>query len=273
MNEKDRVKIDLDMSNGCSTSSIHELTAIMHKMKNGNFKTIDSLKIKCQQNQELQEQQEKMRIHLLKEVINTLEEERKIISRELLDKISQSLISLLLGLKLIQEVDDINMSKKLASNFREVICKTIEDIQCFSYKLRPSALDDLGLCVALKRYVKELSSYNGINIEYDQQDCKDIRLSPAVEITVYRIVQEALNNVIRHARAKNVRISFKNNHNNIETIIEDDGNGFDFNALPKNQECLGLFGMKERASLVGGILLIDTKPGRGTKIFLKVPRE
>gem|GEM_PF-2167434 len=248
---------------------IQQLGNIFNKM-------MESLQANWKRNQELQEkleEKEKMRLHLLKKIIVTQEEERKRISRELHDETSQSLTSLMLGLKLIHEADDISEVRKLASNFREIIYKTLEEIQWLSYELRPSALDDLGLEAALKRYIKELSQHADINIEYELHHCKNIRLISVIETTVYRVVQEALTNVIRHAGAQNVKVSLKCDDKNMEVIVEDDGKGFDFTALQKEHQTLGLFGMTERATLVGGELIIDTESGKGTKVILRIPLE
>lgn len=242
----------------------------------GNFfnKMMDSLQANWQKNQELKaqlEEKERMRLYLLQRIITTQEEERKRISRELHDETGQSLTGLMLGLKRIQEADDINEVRMLAGDFRAIIHKTLEEIQWLSFELRPSALDDLGLYAAINRYVKELSRYADLNIEYEQQKCKDIRLNSIMETTVYRVVQEALTNVIRHAEAQNVKVSLKCDHNNIEAIIEDDGKGFDYTILQKDQQALGLFGMTERALLIGGELVIDTAPGKGTRLILRIP--
>jgi signal transduction histidine kinase len=177
----------------------------------------------------------------------------------------------MLGLKRIQEADDINEVRKLASGFREIILKTLEEIQWLSFELRPSALDDLGLYAAIHRYVKELSRYSGINIEYVPQNFKDKRLGSVVETTVYRVIQEALTNVVRHAEAQYVKVAIQCGDNNLEVIIEDDGKGFDYTILQKDHHALGLFGMKERATLVGGELIIDTSPGKGTRLVLRIP--
>jgi len=248
---------------------IQQLGNIFNKM-------MESLQANWKRNQELQEkleEKEKMRLHLLKKIIVTQEEERKRISRELHDETSQSLTSLMLGLKLIHEANDINEVRKLATNFREIIYKTLEEIQWLSYELRPSTLDDLGLEAALKRYIKELSRHADINIKYELHHCKNIRLISVIETTVYRVVQEALTNVIRHAEAQNVKVSLKCDDKNMEAIVEDDGKGFDFAALQKEQQTLGLFGMTERATLVGGELIIDTESGKGTRVILRIPLE
>ncbi len=194
---------------------------------------------------------------------------------ELHDETSQSLTTLLLVAKLIQETDDLSEVHKLAGNMREIIYKTLEEIQRLSYELRPGTLDDEGLYTNLRNYIQNLSRYTDLNIEYNLQACKslDIGLTPAVKTMIFRIVQEALTNVIRHAEAQNVKVLFRCNNRTIEATIEDDGRGFDLASLQKDRQALGLSGMTERASLAGGELLIETGPGKGTSVILKIPRE
>jgi len=237
-------------------------------------KMMGSLQTNWKKNLDLQKQLEEkeiMRIHLLQKIIVSQEEERKRIARELHDETSQSLTSLMLGLKLIHQSDNLEEVKSLSSNLREVLYNTLEEIQWLSYELRPRALDDLGLSAALKRYVEELSRHAEMDIAYDMDGCKDIRLSPIIETTVYRVVQEALTNITRHASAQKVKVFLACTDRNMLAIIEDDGKGFDLNAIQKEQQSLGLFGMNERATLVGGKLSIDTAPGKGTKITLVIP--
>jgi signal transduction histidine kinase len=221
------------------------------------------------------DEKETMRAHYLEKITSILERERKRISMELHDETSQSLTTLLLVAKLIQETDDLSEVHKLAGNMREIIYKTLEEIQRLSYELRPGTLDDEGLYTNLRNYIQNLSRYTDLNIEYNLQACKslDIGLTPAVKTMIFRIVQEALTNVIRHAEAQNVKVLFRCNNRTIEATIEDDGRGFDLASLQKDRQALGLSGMTERASLAGGELLIETGPGKGTSVILKIPRE
>ena len=243
----------------------------------GNFfnEMMESLQANWEKNRELQnklEEKEKMRVHLLQKIIVSQEEERKRISRELHDETGQSLTSLLLGLKLIQQADSTEKAKELTKNLREIIYKTIEEIQWLSYELRPSALDDLGLEVALRRYVSELSQHAKINIELKMVNCKGMRFSSIVETTIYRVVQEGLTNVIKHAKANNVKVLVHCSARSMDVKIEDDGVGFDIHDIEDDQQkSLGLFGMKERAFLIGGNLVIESAPGKGTRISLKIP--
>lgn len=245
----------------------------------GNFfnKMMESLQANWEKNQELNlklEEKEKIRNHLMKKIIVSQEEERKRIARELHDETGQSLTSLMLGFKLIKQAESLDKAQELAKNLREITYKTIEEIQWLSYELRPSALDDLGLDVALKRYISELSQHADIEIEFELDSYKGVRLSTVVETTIYRVVQEALTNVIRHSGADQVKVLLQCDFQQMNVIIEDNGVGFDLEQAEKDQQKnLGLFGMKERAVLVGGELFIHTAPGEGTRIMLSIPLE
>ncbi len=215
---------------------------------------------------------ENKRNQLLETIIVSQEEERKRISRELHDETGQSLTSLMLGLKLIQEAESLQKAKELSNNLREIVYKTIEEIQWLSYELRPSTLDDLGLLVALRRYIDELTQHKGVIIDFEIDNFLKNRLNAAVETTFYRVVQEALTNVIRHAKANKIKVQLGSNSHNLYAVIEDDGVGFDLEQMEKGQQKnLGLIGMKERAALVGGELLIHTAAGEGTRITLTIP--
>ncbi len=240
----------------------------------GNYHIIKRFRESRQQNRELRQElreKEKMRSHLLEKVITSQEDERKRIARELHDETSQSLTSLMLGLKLIQQSDDLDQVKEMSGALRDTIQRTLEEIQRISFELRPSALDEFGLDAAIKRYVSELSSHLGVDIEFDLEECKKIRHNPVVETAVYRVVQEALTNAIRHSGAGNFKVWLRCNNDYLEAVVEDDGKGFSLIEEMGKRESLGIFGMKERAALVGGDLFIHTGPGKGTSVRLKIP--
>ncbi len=215
--------------------------------------------------------------HTLEDVFEIQEEERRRISRELHDETGQSLTSLLLGLKLIQQAESLEKARELAENYREVLHHTIEEIQWLTYELRPRALDDLGLEAALKRYIKGFARQAGVEVGLEISGCDKVPLGPAVETTLYRVVQEALHNAIKHADAKNIRVMLSCSAGNLQAVIEDDGTGFAAKEAGETEEDrqkkLGLVGMKERAALVDGALTIETAAGKGTRIALQVPLE
>jgi signal transduction histidine kinase len=138
--------------------------------------------------------------------------------------------------------------------------------------LRPTALDDLGMTAALSHHVDEWSEQNGIAADFCSRNCEE-RLSTHIETTVYRIVQEALTNIARHAEARTASVILERRRDSVVLIIEDDGHGFD----PSNQEPVdgrrhfGLVGIRERAALVGGSATIESSATTGTSVFVKLP--
>ncbi len=217
------------------------------------------------------------RAQALENVIEIQEAERQRISRELHDETGQSLTSLLLGLKLIQQAENLEKARELAADYREILHQTIEGIQWLTYELRPRALEDLGLEAALKRYIDGFARQAGVEVGLETSGCDKVSLNTAVETTVYRVVQEALHNVIKHADAKHVRVMLSCSVGNLHAVIEDDGTGFAAKQAGETgedrQKKLGIVGMKERAALVGGALNIDAAAGKGTRIALQVPLE
>ena len=216
---------------------------------------------------------EKMREQLLGRLINAQEDERKRISRELHDETSQALTSLKVGLKLVEESADAAQVRKKLTELRALATQTLENVHQLAVELRPSLLDDLGLIAAIQKYTEEYSTEMNINVDSHVSGFGEQRLPPEIEVTVYRIFQEALTNIVKHAEASNVSVVLSCHDSSLVVIIEDDGKGFDVNAVISSTDGkkLGLFGMYERASLVGGKLTIESQPGAGTTIFLDIP--
>lgn len=243
----------------------------------GNFfnRMMNSLQKNWEQNLKLQkslEEKEKNRVKLLQKLITVQEEERKRIARELHDGTSQSLTSLMLIVRAIQQSNNLEEVRKLAETYREVLYNTLEEIKKISYELRPVTLDKLGIDEAIKRYIRDLTAHIDINIVYDNEECKFSSLDQEIETTVYRIVQEAITNAIRHARPKNIDVILRSDDQFVEVTIKDDGVGFELEEVQDNWENgLGIPGMMERVSLLKGELSIDTAPGQGTLIKIKLP--
>lgn len=216
---------------------------------------------------------EQMRQKLLNKVINAQEEERKRIARELHDQTGQSLTSLVVGLKVLETHSSPETQKSIA-DLKLLTNKTLTEIHNLSIELRPSSLDDLGLIAALRQYTKEYTGKFGIEIDFQAIGLEGKRLPPTVEIALYRIVQEALTNVVKHAAATKVSVLIKPRDTSIVTIVEDNGKGFDVKEVfssSKIEHRLGLYGMQERASVIDGVLTVESTPGVGTTIFVEVP--
>ncbi|HHU76322.1 MAG TPA: HAMP domain-containing protein [Firmicutes bacterium] len=236
---------------------------------------MSSLQRNWEENLKLQanlEEKEKNRLKLLKKLIFVQEEERKRVARELHDGTSQSLTSLMLILKAIQKSEDLEEIRKLAETYRGVLYNTLEEIQKISYELRPMTLDKLGIDEAIKRYIGDLAQHSDINIVYDNKECVFASFDQEIETTAYRIVQEALTNAVRHAQPQNIEVVLRSDDQGVEVIVKDDGLGFEVEKVTQNWEnALGILGMMERASLLRGELKIDSAPGRGTTVILRLP--
>jgi signal transduction histidine kinase len=171
--------------------------------------------------------------------------------------------------------------RKLCENDKQLSAK-VDDVQTIAkrvdhavdflaWELRPSVLDDLGLTAALKKYVEEWSQYSGVTAELVILSKKAMRFSSETDTNLYRIVQEALNNIHKHAKAKKVGVLLDKRDGSIILNIEDDGIGFNPKSEKNRGKGLGLVGMQERAALVGGSVEIESAPKKGTTIYVRVP--
>ncbi len=218
-------------------------------------------------------QRDKERGNLLGKIIKTQEEERRRIARELHDQTGQALTALMVGLKMLEKEGHRDIGARI-NDMRHLIAQTLDGVHNLALELRPSSLDDLGLTSVLNQYTKEYADKFGISTDFQTIGFDQHRLSPETEIAIYRIVQEALTNVVKHAEAKKVSVILEVRDSSIVAIVEDDGKGFDHkrdSGLTDTQNQLGLYGMYERAQLIGGSITIESQPGRGTTVFVEVP--
>jgi signal transduction histidine kinase len=155
-------------------------------------------------------------------------------------------------------------------DLRQLVVQTLEDVHNLARELRPSILDDLGLEAAVERCVQEVNGRWSGEVDLVMIGMDNVRLPSPVETAVYRIIQESLTNVVRHAEARHASVLLERRSGRLRTIIEDDGKGFDLQAAA-HSERLGLYGLRERAELLNGTLTIETAPGQGTSIFVEVP--
>jgi PAS domain S-box-containing protein len=223
--------------------------------------------------QKLQEA-EILHSHLLDKIMTAQEEERRRISRELHDEIGQSLTSLLVGLRAAEDEMGQGGISGRVSDLRKITGNTLQEVQRLARGLRPSVLDDFGLEEAVARYAADFTSTYGIQVDVAQDGGIRDRLPPAVETALYRIVQEALTNVGKYANAATVSILLQRNPDQVQLIVEDDGQGFDTQVIlqrPVAGAHLGLHGMRERAALLNGSISIESSPGTGTTIYVNIP--
>lgn len=212
-------------------------------------------------------QQEGLRSRLIEQVMTAQEEERRRIARELHDETGQSLTALLVGLRTIEGSQTAAQAVELAQRLRETTAQTLINVGRLWRGLHPGVLDDLGLAAAVTRHAEEFAQANRIAVNVQTEGLDADGLSPLIEATVYRVLQEALTNVARHAGARNVSVRLVRGAGSVELCVQDDGTGF----KPGNTGRLGLRGMRERAALLGGSLEVESEPGAGTTIMARIP--
>ncbi|MBU0704992.1 MAG: GAF domain-containing protein [Chloroflexi bacterium] len=221
-------------------------------------------------------QKEILRGQLLRKVITAQEDERKRIARDLHDRTGQALTSLLIGLRAMEKSNSLDQVQALTTDLKLVVALALDEVHSLALELRPSVLDDLGLVPALTRYAQSCPVRLGFQVDFVTSGMNDQRLPPEVETTLYRITQEALTNVARHADANQVSVLLQRRRGTIILVIEDDGEGFDVAqvmASLEKQDRLGLYGVEERASLVGGKMIVESSPNTGTTITVEIPLE
>jgi len=215
---------------------------------------------------------------LLQHALTTQEEERKRIARELHDETSQALTSLTLSLQAIigmvemKGIGAAELIEKLKTTHSYVVHAGNEVVKLMK-ELRPTLLDELGMPAAINRYAKDTLQAQGINVSVEFIGI-DQRFPPEVEVTLFRVAQGAIGNILEHSGAKNVSIKLECNSSECTLRIEDDGKGFNVKKLTRvdpSGRGAGVFTMKERVRLVGGSCRVDSQPGQGTKVMAKVP--
>ena len=208
---------------------------------------------------------------LIRRLVTAQEDERARIARDLHDSMGQELTALQLALERHHEACSTPGSGDSLAEALSITQRLGRDIDFLAWELRPSELDDLGLAVALPRFVETWSAHVGIQAECRLNGFDGSHLAPQVEVAFYRIVQEALNNVAKHAHATRADVVLSISNGDAVLVVEDDGAGFDTTDPAVKSSGLGLTSMRERASLVGATLDIDSSPGKGTAVFLRAP--
>jgi PAS domain S-box-containing protein len=213
----------------------------------------------------------------LRQVLQAQEEERKRLARELHDDASQQILLLTHGIDNIAYKVERYSPQELKNELGrlyELSQQTYQNIKRYAQALRPSILDDLGLVSAIKWLAEETHKLSGIDIEVNTDIIP--LLSPETQLVLFRIVQEALNNVYRHSGASEATVTVRRQGDEIRVTISDDGKGFELPAQLSefaSQGKLGLTGMAERVQLIGGQLDVSSQEGKGTTVMVRVPRE
>ena len=251
-----------------SEISARELAEENERLKD----TFDALKIEGAQLLELGRERDM----LMHRIITGQEDERKRIARNIHDHLGQQLTALRFALSLMKQQSgdggpEIEESIAKAQSIAE---KLDQEVDYLSWELRPAEIDDIGLEEALKTLIREWTRHYGIEARFHGVGMTGTRLEHDTEINLYRIVQEALTNISKHAEASRVVVFLEKRGENVVLIVEDNGIGFDVAAKEKISALdrgMGIFGMYERAALVGGKIEIESTPSNGTSIFVRIP--
>jgi signal transduction histidine kinase len=218
-----------------------------------------------------QKEAEATRLDLTKRLMFAQDEERRRIARELHDEAGQSLSALVVGLRAIEEQAITSDVQSAAQALQRVAAQTVDNVGRLARGLHPSVLDDVGLVAAARRYAGDYARSFGIPVELAVEGLDAQPVPPLMATSLYRILQEALTNVARHARARKVVVGLTGDGSTLELLVRDDGVGFAGVAGLSETAGLGLHGMRERVTLLGGSLEIDSRPGHGTIVRARIP--
>ncbi len=221
------------------------------------------------------ERAEQARQLLLRQIVTAQEEERRRISRELHDQMGQDLTVLMLGLKALRDAapGDSSLHERVEP-LQSLATRIGREVRTLALQLRPSALDELGLIATLTNDVEQWSARTLIAVDFHTTGLESQRLPSAIETALYRLAQEALTNILKHAQATSVSLIIERRVDAIHMIVEDNGLGFDVAAVRDRahiEHRLGLVGMDERVAQLGGVLTLESAPGSGTAVFIRIP--
>lgn len=212
---------------------------------------------------------------LTRRLFHAQENERRKIARDLHDDVAQNLSFLKISVDNLvsPDLDPEDPFREKTSLISEQLRSTIQAIRNIAYDLRPPELDRLGLVRTAYRFCEEFGLRHKVRVDFQSAGMDTIDRNPDLEINVYRMIQEAMNNIARHANADQVAVRLTLSHPHILVRVEDNGKGFDLARLSAEDmdTCMGLSGMEERVSLLGGKFRIDTRPGKGTKLYAEIP--
>ncbi len=250
---------------------IGQLSAAFHTMRQEIARSRDEMLLRYEEAKE----REELRGQLLSRVISAQEEERKRIARELHDEYGQTLTGLIMSIESLENMvtpQQPQFQEKLADT-KSLLFRALEDIRRLTVELRPSLLDDLGLVAAIRAHIRGYIEDAGINVQFDSNGVNQ-RLSPVIETALFRIIQEATHNVIKHAQASNIDIKLETRDSNIAVTVADDGCGFDVDAFFRARtetKSLGILGIQERTALLGGVFSVKSNVGQGTSLRVEIP--
>jgi|DewCreStandDraft_4_1066084.scaffolds.fasta_scaffold13586_6 signal transduction histidine kinase len=229
-------------------------------------KMAESLEIK---EKELAEK-EKIRVKLMEKIISSQEEERARLSRELHDTVNQLFSSIKISLQSFQNICQTEKLKNKFKKIKDIINQAIDEIHHISLELRPPILRDFGLFRAVRKYLNDFQKYYKIKTSMKTNFNEDLRLNEKIELSLFRIIQEALTNIYKHSNATEAEVKFFLKKDILNLIIQDNGQGFQKTVHGNDVKHLGVIGMKERINIIGGKINIISKLGQGVKICISI---
>lgn len=225
-------------------------------------------------------EKETLRGQLLEKIITAQENERQRLARELHDEAGQALTSLKFSLRNLERVKNPASARSQLQSLRDFVGQIQKDLHDLALELHPPALDELGLVAALQNFATRYARHTELLVEFQtlgmgaEENYNDLDISPQIAVAAYRLVQEALTNVARHARAQKISILLEHKDNQIFIIVDDDGDGFDVRTVFDQHsvnEHLGIHSMKERVEMLGGVFTVESRLGEGSTVFARLP--
>jgi signal transduction histidine kinase len=215
-----------------------------------------------------------LRASLVSQLLSAQETERRRMAHDLHDGLGQTLTTLTVGLRTLEEAASLDAVKSYARELRRIGGDAHEEIRRLARGLRPAVLDDLGLAAALERYVADFRTAHGVETSFTSDCPTEVRLPAEVETALYRIAQEATMNALRHGRAQRIDLALHCTATSAELRVNDDGHGFDASEVlsrPVEKGPFGLLSMRERAEQLAGEAVIASSPGSGTQVSVVLP--
>lgn len=204
-------------------------------------------------------------------IIEAQEEERRRISREIHDGPAQMLANILLRADLVDRTFRERSGEEALiemKSMRSMVRSSLQEVRRIIYNLRPMALDDLGLVPTIRKYLADLEEYHKMTITLSEHGSVD-RLDSKYEVALFRLIQESVQNAVKHAAAEQIHVNIRNERNQVSVSIRDDGVGFDL--AKKKEKSFGIIGMRERVEMLDGSITINSKIGGGTTVYVKIP--
>lgn len=233
-----------------------------------------AIAIQYLRDRQARERSERQQLRLMQDLVSAEEEERRRIARELHDSTGQLLTSLLLQLRALQKNLHEKRPQEEMDRLRKTASDALADLRRILQGLHPSTLDDFGLVPSLRRYAFDLGRTAGLKVNFFSEGLQDWRPPQMVEVAVFRATQEIMNNLVKHARARNAQLFIKQEDGELRVVVSDDGIGFNLDeALGRaaQEHRFGLLGIRNRVEMLGGMVEIDSRPGEGTTVALRIP--